>query len=74
MRVSLSREPSSEEVVKRLDVVWRHIIVINLESCLQQNYECLIKKEKKQNKKFINKKNIKRKEKTFSVLKYNFDT
>ena len=47
MRVSLSREPSSEEVVKRLDVVWRHIIVINLESCLQQNYECLLKKEKK---------------------------
>ena len=71
MRVSLSREPSSEEVVKRLDVVWRHIIVINLESCLQQNYECLLKKEKNKKKNLLIKK-FKKKRKNIQCFKVQF--
>lgn len=71
MRVSLSREPSSEEVVKRLDVVWRHIIVINLESCLQQNYECLLKIEKNKTKNLLIKK-FKKKRKNVQCFKVQF--
>lgn len=72
MRVSLSRGPSSEEVVKRLDVVWRHIIVINLESCLQQNYECLLKKEKKNKTKNLLIKKYKKKRKNIQCFKVQF--